>query len=198
MDEKDIVNEQDETVADAIIGSIIDVDSVSNISKETIANAIEVGANALVGIEADDNNSDNEGNDKEKADYIIEDESSASKKPKKKKLRGSFFLGVASVIFALLAILCCCTLFPLCIPFQLLFLTLAIVFFLLDKKYNGKTGFSISALVGIIFSICIVVFTLIWVCVMLIFGLVVKPAVEPWFMQSVLSPIAGFFGISLM
>jgi hypothetical protein len=177
MDEQNFSPEKEiETVADAIIDSFIDED-IKQISKEDLAKAIEVGASTLVGIETDDDTSE----------IINKDGTSANNKSKKKKLKGSFFLGLVSVIFALLCIICCCTpfAFPIALPIQLIFLTLAIIFLLLDKKYNGKSSFSVSAIVGIIFSICIVVFTLIWVGIMLVFGLIVKPAIE----ENVLPPI---------
>ena len=171
MDEKDFSPEKEiETVAEAIIDSFIDED-LKSVSKEDVAKAIEVGASTLVGIDTDDNDS----------------KAVVQGKKSKKKLRGSFFLGLISVVFAFLCIICCCVpfSFPIALPIQLLFLTLAIIFLLLDKKYNGKSSFSVSAIVGIIFSICIIVFTLLWVGVMLIFGLIVKPAIE----ENVLPPI---------
>ena len=173
MDEKEFNPEKElETVAEAIIDSFIDED-IEPVSKEDIAIAIEVGASTLVGIDSDD-----EGGDK--AD-------SEGTKKGKKKVNGTFFLGFVSILFAFLCIICCCIpfAFPIALPIQLLFLTLAIIFLILDKKYNGKSSFSVSAIVGIIFSICIVIFTLLWVCVMLIFGLIVKPAIE----ENVLPPI---------
>ena len=170
MDEKDITPEKKiETVAEAIIDSFIDED-LESVSKEDIAKAIEVGASTLVGIDTDNENPGSQKNTSSK-----------------KKLKGSFFLGLVSVVFAFLCIICCCVpfSFPIALPIQLLFLALAIIFLLLEKKYNGKSSFSVSAIVGIIFSICIIVFTLLWVGIMLIFGLVVKPAIE----ENVLPPI---------
>lgn len=173
MDEKDFSPEKElEAVAEAIIDSFVDED-IEPVSKEDIAIAIEVGASTLVGIEADVDEKENANIDQEK--------------PKKKKLSGSFFLGFVSIIFALLCIICCCTpgAFPIALPIQLLFLTLAIIFLILDKKYNGKSSFSVSAIVGIVFSVCIVIFTLLWVGIMLIFGLIVRPAIE----ENVLPPV---------
>ena len=173
MDEKDITPEKEiETVAEAIIDSFIDED-LESVSKEDIAKAIEVGASTLVGIDTDDENENQS--------------STESNKKAKKKISGSFFLGLVSVVFAFLCIICCCVpfSFPIALPIQLLFLALAIIFLLLDKKYNGKSSFSVSAIVGIIFSVCIVIFTLLWVCIMLVFGLIVKPAIE----ENVLPPI---------
>lgn len=177
MDEKNKSTNQEDTFADAIIGSVIDVD-IPNVDAETLADAIEAGASALVGIEKD-NNSENEDFDKRGDDT-----------PKRRKLKGSFFIGVASLACAILSVLCCCV--PFALPIQLLLVTLAIAFFLLDKKYNGTANFSISALIGIIFSVCIVVFTLIWVGIMLLFNLGIKPKVEPWVTDNILSPAMGF------
>lgn len=170
MDKKDINPENEiEIVAEAIIDSFTD-EPFEPIPTENLAKAIEVGASTLVGIETDDDEND---------------ESNDTKKSKKKKLKGSFFLGFVSLLFALLSILCCCVpcyktpfVLPIAFPIQVLFIVLAIVFLTLDKKYNGKSSFSVSAILGIIFSICIVILTLLWVCIMLIFGIGVRLAFE--------------------
>ncbi len=189
MDEnKKPLDENEESLADAIIGSIIDIEPVSD---EQIADAIVAGASTLVGLD------EIEDDETATQDSEAGAESGASKKPKKKKVNGTFFLGLISALFGFLCVICCCTpfSFPLFLPVQLLFLTLAIAFLILDKKYNGKSGFSISAMVSTIFSVCIVLATLFRVGCSLIFGLAIKPLLQPY-IQDALTNIASVLNIN--
>ena len=182
-DNKNNQMETEEIIADAIISSFSD--EIKEIeenspSDEQIAEAIIVGASTLAGLD--------------------EDESDEKKKEKKpKKITGAFFFGLGSVFSALACIICCCTplAFPICLPIQLFLLVLSITLFILDKKYNGKTGFSISALVSIIFSICIVIIMLCYVGGMLVVSLGIKPLITPIINDYIISPIAQALNINI-
>ncbi|MBO5338838.1 MAG: hypothetical protein J6A96_03975 [Clostridia bacterium] len=189
MDEKKITPEQsdekpEETIADAIIGSIIDVD-IESVSDEQLAEAIIAGASTLVGMDEHENNTE----DKNK-------ESKGEGKKAKKKLNGTFFLGLISVFFGFLCLICCCTpfSFPIFLPIQLLFLALAITFLVLDKKYNGHNNFSVSAIISTIYSICIVLATLVRVAGSLLFGLAIKPLLKPY-LDEAITFIASTLGL---
>lgn len=121
-------------------------------------------------------------------------------KKKEVKQKNPKGLAIASLVLAILSIPCAISGF---IPFQILFLTISLIFYMIDRNVNGKRGLSLFSMICTIVTFVVIFITLTYCIILFSFGMYTAFINDAPYnfiidtIKSVISFVAGIFNINI-